>query len=110
MGGAETNFENNLNADEILGSQVRCQVFRWESTEDRKQIAEAGPWDMIVGTDLVYPENVLSSGPALLSVFSSLVFSHTQIFIGLQDRRNVVQELIKQIDHAIWRVDIAATK
>ncbi|CAE8707357.1 unnamed protein product, partial [Polarella glacialis] len=72
-------------------------VFDWNSPEDLRKIQEQGPWDAIVGSDLVYPGNAgrgcVNSNevkpPAdetLLSLLAALASPGMTFILALKDR------------------------
>lgn len=101
----ENNFIDNLNESELNAVQPSCETFRWQSAEDLERIKLRGPWDVIVGTDLLYPENVQKSIPALLRIFSVFVTDRTVVLLALVEREGVVPQFIKHLNNSAWDVD-----
>merc|ERR1712070_1253665 len=92
--GAEANADGNLPRD--VEGHVAVDIFDWNSSEDLQRIASAGPWDAIVGSDLVYPGNAgrkcvesnKERHPAdktLLGLFMALAGKQTEIILALKD-------------------------
>eukprot|EP00747_Dinoflagellata_sp_TGD_P191425 gnl/TRDRNA2_/TRDRNA2_54781_c0_seq1.p1 gnl/TRDRNA2_/TRDRNA2_54781_c0~~gnl/TRDRNA2_/TRDRNA2_54781_c0_seq1.p1 ORF type:complete len:497 (-),score=96.64 gnl/TRDRNA2_/TRDRNA2_54781_c0_seq1:54-1544(-) len=95
----------NVETAKPLTGSVRLEVFDWNSLDDLKRIQEAGPWDAIVGSDLVYPGNAgrkcvasnFSCPPAdetVLSLLSKLAGPDTEVILALKDRTGEVASFV----------------
>lgn len=95
--GARRNIDG---AGELRG-RVAVETFDWNSASDLERVRNAGPWDAVVGSDLVYPGNagrrcVASNAckhPAdetLLALFEALAGPGTKVIIALKDRTGEV--------------------
>ncbi|CAJ1341011.1 unnamed protein product [Effrenium voratum] len=89
--------EANLKAAQPFAGSVALEVFDWNSAEDLAKIQRLGPWDAIVGSDLVYPGNAgkkcvdsnALSPPAdqtLIELLEALRNDQTQMILALKDR------------------------
>eukprot|EP00405_Crypthecodinium_cohnii_P043928 CAMPEP_0206571586 /NCGR_PEP_ID=MMETSP0325_2-20121206/27728_1 /ASSEMBLY_ACC=CAM_ASM_000347 /TAXON_ID=2866 /ORGANISM="Crypthecodinium cohnii, Strain Seligo" /LENGTH=403 /DNA_ID=CAMNT_0054075607 /DNA_START=394 /DNA_END=1602 /DNA_ORIENTATION=+ len=111
LDGAAVNIEG---IGETPGT-VKLEVFDWNSEEDLKRIQQMGPWDAIVGSDLVYPGNAgrhcvasnATTHPAdatLLRIFDELAGPSTQVILALKDRTGEVGRFVEQVNqlHDRW--------
>jgi len=100
-----------------LPGHINLEVFDWNSNDDLRRIQAAGPWDVILGSDLVYPGNagrrcVASNDdrpPAdvtLLSLLGSLAGYETQVVLALKDRTGEVGRFVDLVvnRHDTWRL------
>eukprot|EP00928_Gymnodinium_smaydae_P049528 TRINITY_DN33251_c0_g1_i1.p1 TRINITY_DN33251_c0_g1~~TRINITY_DN33251_c0_g1_i1.p1 ORF type:complete len:466 (-),score=45.32 TRINITY_DN33251_c0_g1_i1:312-1709(-) len=103
--GARYNIEN---AGRLPG-QALCEAFDWNSQEDLKRIRAMGPWDAILGSDLVYPGNagaqcvatndgVPPADKTLLDLLKALSAPETDIVIALKDRSGEVERFITRLN------------
>mmetsp|Transcript_41383 Transcript_41383/g.95906 ORF Transcript_41383/g.95906 Transcript_41383/m.95906 type:complete len:417 (-) Transcript_41383:47-1297(-) len=80
---------------------VDVDIFDWNSAEDLRRMQEAGPWDAVIGSDLVYPGNssrkcvstndyLQLADVALLKALDALVGPFTKVVIALKDRTGEV--------------------
>lgn len=110
--------QRNIETNGPLPGVVRVEAFDWNSAEDLQRIQTAGPWDAIVGSDLVYPGNagrrcVASNEekpPAdetLLRLLDGLVGEDTQVILALKDRTGEVARFIELASepHRCWSVE-----
>lgn len=104
-----------------LGGQVELGVFDWNSEEDLGRIMEAGPWDAIVGSDLVYPGNAnhkcvasnVVNPPAdvtLLRLLDRMAGPATEVLLALKDRTGEVARFSSSAEAAGWRLERAASE
>lgn len=100
------NVEKNMNTTEILSSNIRCDILRWNSLADVGRTVEAGPWDIIVGSDLVFPSNADVSSGALLEVLAKIASNHTQVVIALQERDGVIGRFLARVRQTDWVVNL----
>mmetsp|Transcript_51332 Transcript_51332/g.166432 ORF Transcript_51332/g.166432 Transcript_51332/m.166432 type:complete len:443 (+) Transcript_51332:71-1399(+) len=104
-----------------LSGSVRLETFDWNSPEDLARMQALGPWDAIVGSDLVYPGNAgrkcvasnETTHPAdetLLRLFGQLAGPATQVLLALKDRTGEVGRFVElasnptrgwQLEHAL---------
>jgi len=103
-----------------LPGRINLEVFDWNSVDDLRRIQAAGPWDVILGSDLVYPGNagrrcVASNDdkpPAdvtLLSLLGSLASYETKVVLALKDRTGEVERFIDLVAnmHEAWSLTLA---
>jgi len=106
-----------------LPGRISLEVFDWNSDEDLHRIQAAGPWDVILGSDLVYPGNagrrcVASNDdkpPAdvtLLSLLGSLASYETEVILALKDRTGEVERFIDHVANKpeTWRLTQAPSE
>lgn len=98
---------------------VELEIFDWNSAADLAKVKSAGPWDVVLGSDLVYPGNagrkcVASNEdrpPAdetLLSLLAHLCGETTTIILALKDRTGEVARFQSLVDSKAWIVSRAA--
>merc|ERR1712224_443165 len=110
----------NLDANIPVAAEGRAflDVFDWNSVEDLKRIQAAGPWDAIVGSDLVYPGNAgrkcvpsneerHPADETLLSLFQSLATDQTMVILALKDRTGEVPRFIENVNRSVWNLSQA---
>jgi len=100
------NAEKNMNTTEILSSNLRCDILRWSSSEDVDRIASEGPWDFIVGSDLVFPSNAEVSSGVLLQLLSRVASNRTQVLIAMQEREGVIGRFLARVRQTDWAVNL----
>mmetsp|Transcript_13503 Transcript_13503/g.28160 ORF Transcript_13503/g.28160 Transcript_13503/m.28160 type:complete len:429 (+) Transcript_13503:1-1287(+) len=99
--------------------RVELGVFDWNSPADLQKVQEAGPWDAIVGSDLVYPGNAgrrcvesnSANPPAdatLLKLLASLAGASTEVVLALKDRTGEVGRFVQAAESAGWTIRRAA--
>lgn len=113
--------EKNVKSAAPLVGTVRVDTFDWNSPEDLARILSMGPWDAVVGSDLVYPGNagrkcVLSNDtkpPAdetLLALLTQLISPTTLVVLALKDRTGEVERFVSLASEPArgWHVERAA--
>eukprot|EP00931_Biecheleriopsis_adriatica_P089776 TRINITY_DN63858_c0_g1_i1.p1 TRINITY_DN63858_c0_g1~~TRINITY_DN63858_c0_g1_i1.p1 ORF type:complete len:437 (-),score=91.99 TRINITY_DN63858_c0_g1_i1:86-1396(-) len=111
----------NANVDGVrpFSGAVRTDVFDWNSEADLRKIQAQGPWDAIVGSDLVYPGNAgrrcvdsnEGKPPAdatLLKLLAEIASSTTTVILALKDRTGELERFSAEAskpgrDWSIWR-------
>merc|ERR1712032_189854 len=96
------NVEQNLNSTALLSSSIRCDILRWSSTVDVDRTVAEGPWDVIVGSDLLFPENAEESSDVLLTTLTTLANNHTQVLLALQERQGVIGKFLARVRQTDW--------
>jgi len=100
--GARRNIEA---ATGLAPGRVGVEIFDWNSADDLRRMQSAGPWDAIVGSDLVYPgnagrqcvvsnRNLPPADQTVLSLISSLAGLDTEVVLALKDRTGEVARFI----------------
>jgi len=99
----------NVEAAGPLPGKLRLEVFDWNSDEDLHRMQAAGPWDTILGSDLVYPGNAgkhcVASNHArppadetLLSLLGRLAGPETEVVLALKDRTGEVARFVRLVE------------
>lgn len=99
----------NVELAGVMTGTVGLEVFDWNSESDIHRVQTAGPWDIIVGSDLVYPGNagrhcVESNSdrpPAdetVLALLDTLAGPETEVILALKDRTGEVPRFIELVD------------
>jgi len=99
------------------------ELFDWNSPEDLARIKAMGPWDAIVGSDLVYPGNAgrrcVPSNDArppadetLLGLLGELATPGTLVVLALKDRTGEVERFAELLSEKTqtWQVERAPTE
>jgi len=97
--------QGNVDAAGELSGRVEVDTFDWNSEEDLQRVRASGPWDAVVGSDLVYPGNagrkcVESNAcrpPAdetLLTLLAKLVEPRMLVLLALKDRTGEVARFL----------------
>ena len=106
----------NIEAAMPFQGRVTVEVFDWNSAADLAKIQQAGPWDAIVGSDLVYPgnagrkcvdsnEQMPPADQTLISLLSVLSSAETTILLALKDRTGELQRFHESISRSQgWRI------
>ena len=101
----------NIEAAKPFQGRVTVEQFDWNSAHDLAKIQEAGPWDAIVGSDLVYPGNagrkcvdsnqqMPLADQTLMSLFSALATTETVILLALKDRTGELHRFRESISRS----------
>ncbi|CAK9079242.1 unnamed protein product [Durusdinium trenchii] len=112
----------NVNVQGALGqssSMVSLEVFDWNSANDLAQFRAKGPWDVILGSDLVYPGNAgkkcvdsnALAPPAdetLIGLLDALSDPKTEIILALKDRTGELERFHRRISQEGWSMQRAA--
>lgn len=99
----------NVELAGVMTGTIVLEVFDWNSENDIHRVRTAGRWDIIVGSDLVYPGNsgrhcVESNSdrpPAdetVLALLDTLAGPETEIILALKDRTGEVPRFIELVD------------
>ena len=110
--GANVNIQAAASKASFAGS-VSLDVFDWNSAEDLEKIKAKGPWDVILGSDLVYPGNAgkkcvdsnALSPPAdetLIFLLEALAVQNTAIIMALKDRTGELERFNQTISRYGW--------
>ena len=110
--GAHVNIQAAAAKASFAGS-VSLDVFDWNSVDDLARIQGKGPWDVILGSDLVYPGNAgkkcvdsnALSPPAdetLIFLLESLALQNTAIIMALKDRTGELERFNQTISKFGW--------
>jgi len=100
-----SNVEKNMDSTDIVSTGIRCDILRWSSHVDVDRIAKQGPWDVIVGSDLLFPENADVSSAVLLQMLTTLASNHTQVVMTLQERNGVIERFVARVRQTDWVVN-----
>jgi len=103
--------QKNIETAGFRHGEVKTETFDWNSVDDLQRVHAAGPWDAIVGSDLVYPGNagrrcVASNeqkppaDESLLSLLKVLSQDQTLVILALKDRTGEVARFISLASEA----------
>ena len=98
---------------------VSLEVFDWNSANDLAQFRAKGPWDVILGSDLVYPGNAgkkcvdsnALAPPAdetLIGLLDALSDPKTEIILALKDRTGELERFHRRLSQEGWSMQRAA--
>lgn len=116
--GANVNIEAAAAKTSFGTGSISLDVFDWNSADDLAKIQAKGPWDVILGSDLVYPGNAgkkcvdsnALSPPAdetLISLLEALAVQHTSIIMALKDRTGELERFNQTISRYGWSMQRA---
>lgn len=95
-----------------LPGHVMTGSLDWSSSTDRARVAAEGPWDLVVGSDLLYPGNCAEgmdhasqAHVDLLKTLESLTGPRTTVVLALQTRICEVERFLALLDKAKWRCE-----
>ena len=97
---------------------VALELFDWNSPQDLAKIVALGPWDVVLGSDLVYPGNAgkkcvdsnALAPPAdetLISLLDALCGKNTQVILALKDRTGELERFSHTIARRQWSMQRA---
>ena len=97
---------------------VALEVFDWNSPEDLAKILALGPWDVVLGSDLVYPGNAgkkcvdsnalsPSADETLISLLDALCGRDTVVILALKDRTGELERFSHTISRHKWSMERA---
>lgn len=118
--GANVNIEDAATKAPFSGS-ISLDVFDWNSADHLAKFTAKGPWDVILGSDLVYPGNAgkkcvdsnALSPPAdetLISLLETLSAETTTIIMALKDRTGELERFNQTISRYGWSMQRASAE